>query len=147
MLFTIVCLFEFAVIGPFCWLSQTLLSNTDLFLHPCCNYRLCILKLRTYNVHIFLKACLEFACYNVLRFQSFLFREKQPSLYLRCFRVRHSCVHSWKITRSIQSNFLPVRVISLETLSIASTASAPSSQASMKNFSGVVCLREDKENI
>lgn len=37
---------------------------------------------------------------------------------------------------------LPVRVISFETLSIASTASAPSSQASMKNFSGVVCLGE-----
>lgn len=44
-------------------------------------------------------------------------------------------------------HFLPVRVISFETLSIASTASAPSSQASMKNFSGVVCLGENKENV
>ncbi len=44
-------------------------------------------------------------------------------------------------------DFLPVRVISFETLSIASTASAPSSQASTKNFSGVVCLGENKENV
>lgn len=47
----------------------------------------------------------------------------------------------------IQLDFLPVRVISLDTLSIASTASAPSSQASMKNFSGVVCLRGQREHL
>lgn len=46
-----------------------------------------------------------------------------------------------------QWEFLPERVISLETLSIASTASAPSSQASIKNFSGVVCLEEDKGEV
>lgn len=43
-------------------------------------------------------------------------------------------------------DFLPVRVISFETLSMASTASAPSSQASMKNFSGVVCLGENERS-
>lgn len=47
----------------------------------------------------------------------------------------------------IQLDFLPVRVISLDTLSIARTASAPSSQASMKNFSGVVCLRGQREHL
>lgn len=43
---------------------------------------------------------------------------------------------------SLNVTLLPVRVISFESLSMVSTASAPSSQASMKNFSGLVCLRE-----
>lgn len=47
----------------------------------------------------------------------------------------------------VNIKFLPVRVISLDTLSIASTASAPSSQASMKNFSGVVCLRGQRDHL